>query len=325
MTPSALFARNADTQTQRRQVLLALLPAALMLLVNYPAAWNLPSAAAAGGILITGRILLPLIFGGLGTGTLNPYAGIAAFALFALDHHKAPLTGEIDLALAIGVAALALLALDQLRWRIIAGFLAASTLTFFLLEPAAGQSLCAAAYESAAAAHSLAFALMPLLLAHRETSPYRPRATWLIGGAGGLSYALLCINYAPLFAVLVACTLAGLLQPALCEIERRLRALPHFWAAALCVLSGLVLASRTIAALGTSAGFGLGADAGFTLCCALLFCSALAGGYAKWVEPRLHARRQQRLDAEHESLAAANSLVLRARVTGALHRRQGDQ
>ena len=115
MTPSTLLSRNADTLTQRRQALLALAPAACLLLINYSSTLGTQDYLAALGILVGGRILLPLIFGGLGTGTLNPYVGIAAMALFALDNHKSLLPSDLALALAISAGSLALLVLNHLH------------------------------------------------------------------------------------------------------------------------------------------------------------------------------------------------------------------
>ena len=325
MTPSTLLSRNADTLTQRRQALLALAPAACLLLINYSSTLGTQDYLAALGILVGGRILLPLIFGGLVTGTLNPYAGIAAIALFALDHHKSLLPSDLALALAIGAGSLALLVLNHLRWRVIAGFYLVASLALLMMQPLADQTALVGVSGTAIAAHSIALALMPMLLARRESTAYRPRAAWLLGGIGGIGYALLCLNYAPLFSLLVACTLTGLLQPSVAEIERRLSALPHLCAAALSIFCALILAAQGITALGAQRESLLSATAGITLCSALLIGSCLAACFAQWVAPRLSARRQQRLNAKHEAYAASNSLVLRARVTGALNRRQENE
>ena len=161
--------------------------------------------------------------------------------------------------------------------------------------------------------------------ARRGGPAHRPRAAGQLGGIGGMGYALRCRNYAPLCALLVACTLTGLLQPSVAEIERRLSALPHLCAAALSIFCALILAERGITALGAQRESLLSATAGITLCSALLIGSCLAACFAHWVAPRFSARRQQRLNAKHEAYAASNSLVLRARVTGALNRRQENE
>ena len=314
-----LFTRNPDTATQRLQASLALLPAIGVALLNYRCELALEDYLAILCVAIVGRYLLPLIFGGLGSNTLNPYACAGAFALVVLGRHDQPPITATDLAFALSVGSLILLALDHLRWRVVVGFAVAACL-YSIFFATAGS----AAYLPVSS-QATALSLMPLLLARRETSSYKPKVAWLQGCVGGISYAMLCANYSPVFALLTACILSGLLLPSITELARKLNAAPRFFAASVCVLASLFIAAQSLSSQqsrgehffsGISPLIG---STGLMLCSLLLAGSALAGFYSRWLAPYLIARRRQRLEESHASSAATNALVLRARVTGALN------
>lgn len=275
--------------------------------------------AVALALVILSTLTVRRICGGLGAASLSLGASVAAPTLFFLDLHRDDrLFGDISHTAFIAIPALAAVWNfwhGHLRWRPAAAFVVAAGLVVALDEASYGQLNWGA--------HSLlSLALMPHLLARRETTPRPAFAAWLYGLLAGVSYALLIPVYTPLFSLCVAVLISGLLQPSLAVLSRRYRHPAPFAAVGLLLLGGLLVLQNRLADANTLLQAAEHANIASVrpALTALFLCTLVTVLLSRYVAPWVAKWLENRRENRHERLADADSLVLRARVTGALHR-----
>lgn len=256
---------------------------------------------------------------GLGAGSLSLHALLGGLLLVLFKQHRldAPALatlgsttspGLIYEALAIGalgVTAAWLHWRGLLRWRATLGFLFTSL---------AYQLLTKSPEPNAVIMHGIALALMPHLFATLQTTPAHPRGTWLLGAVGGLSYTLLCAVYSPLFALCIATLVGGLARPMILLVTRtRLLVFGATASTLLAAIATIGIAAHGLTPLTLTLPV-------LVLLAGLSLSSVIAALYTRLIKPRQWRHSRDRLQAQHEALAARGEVVLRARVTGALHR-----
>lgn len=278
------------------------------------------------------------LFGNINSGTLSlaPAAIVLSLSLIKIVGIEMPIakptssfdTGQLIQAFALAMASTWLCYIGLLRWRVIAGFLVTAVPVLTLLFMLSPSHQSGDAYSAWLVAQLYALALMPILLAIIDTAPADKSQAWFSGFFAGLLHAPLSFDYNPIFALLIATLIIGFTTPLNEHVKRKYKRIsrPDYWSIRSDIIATTLIHGALVAiSFGTffsTPPFLTGSRSIshlLLMSCALLTASILNMIYAISIQPHLLRRRRKLNERQHQILEEDDQLIIRARVTGALH------